>query len=313
MSIYVGANSTALYTIGRYNNCYDRLSSSIKKLSSGLAVDSAADSPSDKAVGLGLTSQINALTQGSRNARIAQSTVEAADASISEINTNLQRMKELAEQASTGTYTDTQRIIINSEFQTVAREIDRIANDLEFNDIKLLNGSLSTGTESTWVNATRTDQTGGRITKDGCLKVHVGTSNSSAEDYYYIEFSNMTTNSLFSDYLDPNNPEADTAGEVVSIASQGQANRTLTMIDKALDYTTASQAHLGRVKNRLESTVGVYDTQAESLTATRSVILDVDVATEMANYAQTQVLAKSAVSMIAQANTLPSFALQLLQ
>ena len=96
------------------------------------------------------------------------------------IDEKLIRMKELAEQAATGTYNSTQRLMIDSEFQAMASEIERIARATDFNGIKLLDGSLQGEHDGSGLNAT------------GKLKVHFGSANDSAEDYYYVEIGDCT-------------------------------------------------------------------------------------------------------------------------
>ena len=119
-----------------------------------------------------------------RNANDAISLIQTADGALGVIDEKLIRMKELAEQASTGTYDSTQRLMIDSEYQQMASEITRIANATDFNGIKLLDGTLSGAHDGSGLTAT------------GALKVHFGTSNDSAEDYYYIEIGDVTAQAL---------------------------------------------------------------------------------------------------------------------
>ena len=105
-------------------------------------------------------------------------------------------MKELAMQAATGTYNSDQRMIIDSEYKAMADEITRIANATDFNGIHLLNGHLSSDTHD-----------GSGLLSQGKLKVHFGTSNDSAEDYYYLQIGTATSSALglggYSFRLDP--------------------------------------------------------------------------------------------------------------
>jgi flagellin len=123
--------------------CSARLGSSVSKLSSGLRVVSAADDAAGMAIRELMRSDIAVLNQGIRNASDAISMIQTAEGAMSVIDEKLIRMKELAEQAATGTYTTAQREIMNSEYQAMAAEIDRIANATDFNGVKLLDGSLA--------------------------------------------------------------------------------------------------------------------------------------------------------------------------
>ncbi len=156
-------------------NQYKDLGTSTRKLSSGLRVETAADDAAGLAIRELMRSDISALRQGIRNANDAISAIQTADGALQVIDEKLIRMKELAEQAATGTYTSDQRMLINSEYQIMADEITRIANSTDFNGISLLNGNL-----------------------DGlqALTVHFGSGNDCSEDYYSIQISAVTASSL---------------------------------------------------------------------------------------------------------------------
>ena len=165
---------------------YDTLADSVRRLSTGLRVERAADDAAGLAIRELMRADIRALGQGARNANDAISLIQTADGALQIIDEKLIRMKELAEQAATGTYDSTQRLIINSEFQQMASEIDRIAKATDFNGVKLLDGSLSGRHDGSG----RGSADG--LSSTGALKVHFGTANDSAEDYYYVEIGDCT-------------------------------------------------------------------------------------------------------------------------
>ncbi len=173
MSLYINHNMMAANAARNLSNIYSNLSTSVQRLSSGLRINSAADDAAGLAVRELMRADIAVLNQGVRNASDAISMIQTAEGAMSVIDEKLIRMKELAEQAATGTYTTAQRLIMDSEYQAMAAEIDRIANATDFNGIKLLDGSL----------ASQHDGSG--------LKVHFGTGNESAEDYYFVSIGDM--------------------------------------------------------------------------------------------------------------------------
>ena len=175
MSLVVNHNLMAANVAGNLNTHYGRLATSTERLSSGLRVNSSADDAAGLAIRELMRADIASLHQGARNANDAISMIQTADAALAVIDEKLIRMKELAEQAATGTYDSTQRLMIDSEFQQMASEIDRIAHATDFNGIHLLDGSL-TGTHD-----------GSGLSSNGKMKVHFGSNNDSSEDYYYIE------------------------------------------------------------------------------------------------------------------------------
>lgn len=184
--MYIGINHNLMASAvaDNLNAHYSRLSVSTQRLSSGLRINSAADDAAGLAIRELQRADIAALRQGSRNADDAISLIQTADGALGVIDEKLIRMKELAEQAATGTYDSTQRLMIESEYQQMASEITRIANATDFNGIKLLNGSLSGAHDGSGLNST------------GSLKVHFGSGNDSAEDYYYIRIGDCTAAAL---------------------------------------------------------------------------------------------------------------------
>jgi flagellin len=182
MSLVINHNLMAMGAARSLNFNYGHLATSVQRLSSGLRINSAADDAAGLAVREMMRTDIRVLNQGVRNANDAISMIQTADGALSVIDEKLTRMKELAEQASTGTYTTAQRLIMDSEFQAMASEITRIANATDFNGVKLLDGSLS---------GTSLDGATGNQ-----MKIHFGTGNSSAEDYYYVKISSATVSAL---------------------------------------------------------------------------------------------------------------------
>ena len=163
---------------------YNELATSVRRLSTGLRVERAADDAAGLAIRELMRADVATLHQGARNVNDAISLIQTADGALGVIDEKLIRMKELAEQAATGTYDSTQRLMIDSEFQQMASEIERIARATDFNGIHLLDGSLSGPHDGTQLEAA------------GALKVHFGTGNDSAEDYYYVDIGDCTLNGL---------------------------------------------------------------------------------------------------------------------
>jgi flagellin len=290
MSLVVNHNLMAMSAARYLNVSYSRLSTSVNRLASGLRINSAADDAAGLAIREMMRTDIRVLNQGVRNANDAMSLIQTADGALSVIDEKLTRMKELAEQAATGTYTSAQRLIMDSEYQAMASEITRIAMATDFNGVKLLDGSLS----------------GSAVDGSEQMKIHFGTGNSSAEDYYYIKIGNATASALGVG----NSAAAGTAGYTISTQSAAQV--ALEALDTAITSKDNIRANLGALSNRLSNTISNLTIQAENLQAAESRISDVDVATEMTEFTRNQILTQSAVAMLAQANTLPQLALTLI-
>jgi len=265
------------------NTSYSALSTSTERLSSGLRVNSASDDAAGLAVRELMRSDVSTINQGVRNANDGISMIQTADGALSVVDEKLIRMKELAEQAATGTYTSDQRLIIDSEYQAMASEITRIANATDFNGIYLLNGNLS---------------------GDG-VTIHFGTGNDEAEDKYDISVDTCTASALGLGL-------GSGTGAGATVSTQELAEASLEALDAAIVSKDKVRANLGAMQNRLSATVSNLEIQAENLQAAESQISDVDVATEMTEYTKQQIITQSAVSMLSQANSLPQMALSLI-
>ena len=177
MSLVINHNMMAMNAARNLGDIYGRLAKSTQRLSSGLRINSAGDDAAGLAIRELMRSDIAVMQQGARNAADGISMIQTAEGAMAVMDEKLTRMKELAEQAATGIYTTTQREIMNSEYIAMANEIDRIANATDFAGTKLLDGSISA------------------IHQGQGMKIHFGTGNSAAEDYYFIKIGDVRATS----------------------------------------------------------------------------------------------------------------------
>ncbi|BDQ34648.1 flagellin [Pseudodesulfovibrio portus] len=307
MSLVINHNLMAMNAQRNLSEHYGRLGVSTRRLSSGLRVGTAADDAAGLAIRELMRSEISSLHQGIRNASDAISLIQTADGALQVVDEKLIRLKELAMQASTGTYNSDQRLIIDSEYQAMCSEITRIANATDFNGIYLLNGNLS-GDPSV-------DHDGTGLQSTGPLKIHFGTSNDSSEDYYYVAIQGSSASALGLGHASAVNANGATweiqhAGQ--SVSTQALAQAAMDAINQAIISKDKIRANLGSMQNRLENTITNLEIQAENLQSAESRISDVDVAQEMTEFVRNQILTQSAVAMLAQANSLPRMAMQLI-
>jgi len=310
MSLVINHNLMAMNAARNLQQSYGALATSTRRLSSGLRVGTAADDAAGLAIRELMRADIKSMNQGIRNANDAISMIQVTDGALQVIDEKLIRLKELAMQASTGTYSSDQRLMIDSEYQAMCSEITRIANATDFNGIHMLNGHLS---------GDPTTHNGNGIDSMGSLKIHFGTGNDSAEDYYYVSMGNSTASALGIGHLAGakfaagsanSGMAADNAGK--SISTQELAQQALNSINQAIISKDKIRASLGALQNRLQNTITNLSIQAENMQASESRISDVDVAQEMTEFTRQQILSQSAVAMLAQANSLPRMAMQLI-
>ncbi len=258
---------------------YDALAKSIERLSSGLRINSAKDDAAGLAVRELMRADLAVIRQGSRNAQDGISMLQTMEGAMQAIDDALVRMKELAEQASTGSYSDQQRNIMNNEFGQMREEIDRIATKTEFNSTTMLNSA------------------------SGSQTIHFGIdSNGSASSIA------VSTVDVRAAALGINSGSANHR-----IATAANAQTALVVVNDAIKTKDSARASFGYMMNRMESVDALLNIQAENLLAAESRVSDVDVATEMSTMTRNQVLTQAGVAMLAQANTLPQMALTLLR
>lgn len=305
MSLIINHNLMAMNAARNLGNSYDRLGLSTRRLSSGLRVGVAADDAAGLAIRELMRSDISTLNQGIRNANDAISMIQTADGALQIIDEKLIRMKELAGQAATGTYNSDQRLMIDSEYQAMASEITRIAMATDFNQVHLLDGTLSGSTANF---------NGNGLLSTGPMKIHFGTGNSSSEDYYFISIGGATAS-----HFGIGHAAAVKTGQTgaaryagMSISTQALAQNALEALNTAIISKDKIRAALGAMQNRLSNTIANLAIQAENLQAAESRISDVDVSKEMTEFVRNQILTQAAVAMLAQANALPRLAMQLI-
>ncbi|MBK7045075.1 MAG: flagellin FliC [bacterium] len=272
MGLRIGTNVAAMAAQRHLANATARVNRSLERLSSGLRINRAADDPAGLAVSERLRGQMRALEVGARNAADGISLLQTADGGLESMADLLIRLNELTQQAMTGTVTNEQRGFLDSEFQALVDEIDRIAVSMEFNGRNLLDGS------------------------GGSAEVRVGSGAGIGLDLS----GSYTASSLGLDNLS-------LAGNPASWAEQ-----PLSAIEDALQRVSSGRASFGASQNRLESVIRMLQNQNENLAAADSRIRDVDYAAEVSELTSAQILQQMAVAMLAQAQRQPSLVLRLL-
>ncbi len=278
MGLRVNNNIAAFNAYRNLNVTDGAMGKSLEKLSSGLRINRAADDAAGLAISEGLRSQIGGLKVAVRNAQDGISVVQTAEGALTETHSILQRMRDLAVQASNhGALTDADKAKADEEFQALAKELDDIASKTTFNGTKLLNGSYSSMNFQVGSNAGET--------------LTVGIGNMAASG----------ASSLFG---------ASGAGNISSASS---ASAAISAVASAIGTVSTERAKLGAVQNRLEHKINNLNTTIENLTASESRIRDTDMAQEMVSFTRSQILSQAGTAMLAQANQSSQGVLQLLR
>jgi flagellin len=259
------------------NGSQGSLMTSLQRLSTGLRINSAKDDAAGLAISTGLSKQINGFNQAIRNANDGISLAQTAESALDEVTNMVQRVRELAVQASNGNYTVTERSTLNKEVVQLRQEISRMADAVTFNGVKVIGSTQSAGFQ-------------------------IGIGNVSATDRIKLQFKDIAGASGVLSFITNAN-----------VATVADAYSTITVADTALARINVIRGDLGAQQNRFESVVRTSEAVVVSLSASRSRITDTDFAAETANLTRAQILQQAGTAMLAQANLVPQNVLSLLR
>jgi flagellin len=264
------------------------LTKNMEKLSSGLRINRAGDDASGLAVSEKLRSQIRGLNQASTNASNGISFIQVSEGYLQESQDILQRLRELAVQASNGIYSDEDRMYIQVEVSQLVDEVDRIASHAQFNGMNMLTGRFAR-------------QIGENL-PTASMWFHIGANMDQREQVF---IGTMTSTGL--GIRSPGD------GSFITYETPEDANRAIGTIDAALKIVNKQRADLGAYQNRLEHAVVGLDVGAENMQASESRIRDTNMANQMVTYTRDMILSQAGTAMLAQANQRTTSVLSLLQ
>ncbi|MHA3902470.1 flagellin N-terminal helical domain-containing protein [Castellaniella sp. WN] len=277
----INTNYLALVSQNNLNKSQGALGSAIQRLSSGLRINSAKDDAAGQAIANRFTANIKGLTQAARNANDGISMAQTTEGSLNEINNNLQRIRELTVQAYNGTNSTEDLASINAEVKARLAEIDRVADQTQFNGTKVLDGSASGG-----------------------INIQVGANDN---ETIKIEGTNAKTSVLLS------GASGISAGSGLAVSGNTVTSGALKSIDDAIKKVDSMRSDLGAIQNRFESTIANLNNTITNLSASRSRIEDADYAVEVSNMTRAQILQQAGTAVLAQANQVPQTMLSLLR
>lgn len=251
------------------------LATSIQRLSSGLRVNSAKDDAAGLAIAERMNAQVKGMNVAIRNSNDAISLSQTAEGSLGKVGDALQRMRELATQASNATNGASDRANLDAEYQQLSSEVTRVLTGTKFNGTDLLSSA-----------ATLTFQVG---------------ANNVATDQIDVTTTDLTGGAGIT---------AVTGGDLTSAAN---AKTAMDNLDTAINEITTARSGFGAAQNRFESVIGNLQVASENQAASRGRIMDADFAAETASLTRGQILQQAGTAMLAQANSLPNNVLTLLR
>jgi flagellin len=307
--------------IGRNNRA---MSTSMERLSTGLRINSAKDDAAGLAIANRMAGQISGLNMAARNANDAMSMVQTIEGATGEINNMLIRMRELAVQSASGTYSTSDRQALDLEFGALMDEMNRIAENTKWNGIAVLDGdgvdNENADVESVSIQlGASASQSMALEFKSWVPQVAVDVNGDQSGDVTDATESAFGTAVFY--YGDDNDATNNAAGEVagdgeearIDILSVANASNAITQLDNAITGATAERAKLGSYMSRLQYASDNLSNVSTNLDQSRSRIQDADYAVETTNLARTQIIAQASTAMLAQANQSKQTVLALLQ
>ncbi|MEP2236060.1 MAG: flagellin [Alteripontixanthobacter sp.] len=269
----INTNISALQASNASSRANMMLGQAMERLSTGTRINGAKDDAAGLAIATGMTSDIRAMNQGIRNANDGIALAQTAEGALDEVSNMLQRVRELAVQSSTGTYSATDRGFMDAEVDELQAQIGDILSNTTFNGVTLFSTASGTDVSVTIaINATETVDLTSKA----------------------IDGANVSTTAL-------------------DVTSTTAAATTITNVDSALDEVNATRATLGAGQNRLESAISNLTSQSTNLSDARSRIMDTDYSAETTALAKAQILSQASTAMLAQANQSQQNVLSLLR
>ena len=255
------------------------MSSAMEQLSSGVRINSADDDAAGMAIGNSMTAQVRGLNQAVRNLNDGVNLLQTAEGALTETTNMLQRMRELAVQSASGTYSTTQRSYLATEFNALGSQIDKISSETTWNGYTVLTGT-----------------TGGTTT--GTFSFQSGQTSGQTID---VAIAGMGLTGL------------SMTAAAVGVSTAASASAALATIDAAITTVNSQRATIGAAVNRMTYAADNMTNVSANVSASRSTIMDTDYATASTNLSKAQIIQQASTAMLAQANQQPQTVLALLK
>ena len=322
MAVYVNTNYSALQGQRYLGNVQNQLTTTYQRLSSGMRINSAKDDAAGLQIADRLTSQINGLNQGNRNASDGIALAQTAEAGLDEISGMLQKIRTLAVQATNGTNTLADKQALSKEASSLATEITRIAKQTTFAGKTILNGKQTNSIDPVAGGGQNPPQPGqGGAGANQSITLQVGSNKGDTISFNLVNFqfsaAAKAAGIADNEFVAAGGAGADKgfmkgANDAITVNLSGASANIIGFMDQMISYVDGQRADLGAIQNRLESSIRNQSNVAANEADARSRIRDADFAEESANLSQQSIIQQAAASMLMQANTRPQLGLSLL-
>lgn len=277
MAIVINTNMASIKIQHDLNSATKRMNTAMERMSSGYKINSAKDDPAGYAVVATMSRTISGVQIAKSNVSMGNDLLSTAEGALEVVKSNLERIRDLTEQAANGTYSDNDKVGIASEIQARLDQIESISQNTDFNGKKLLDGSMSDG-----------------------LTLQIGSEAGQTLSLSSSIFEEIDLSSL------------DDLTTTIKTGSSSDISNYLATIDTSLNGIIGRITDVGSASIRLDSVYDTLDVQDTNLQSARSTIRDADIAEESAEYIQASILQEAAAALLVQANNQPQIALQLI-
>lgn len=283
MALTVTTNLSSLIVQNNLNKATTSLDNAIERMTTGYKINHARDNAAGYSISEAWKTKLGSIDVASQNAAMGLDLLRTAEENYALINTHLQRMRDLTEQAANGTYGTTSLDAIKEEMKARAAEISRIALSTEYNDIKFMTDGQA------------------------AINLQVGISNTNSQITLEAALFGDTTLKTISGY-----GEADDDAFIAACGATATAAAHLVKLDDAIKAISTRITKIGAAQNRVESAMETLNTQSQNITSSLSTLRDTDVAQESSNYIKAQILQQASATLLSTANQAPSIALNLI-
>ena len=276
----VNTNINSIVAQNATNKSDRAMTKTMEKLSTGFRINKSGDDAAGLAVSTKMTAQIRGTNQAGRNISDAIALVQTADGAAKEISSIMQRMRELAVQGATETYSTDDLALMDTEYQQLESEITRIVTQTKWNKMELLDGSGGSGGAGAFIIQVGSDNAQSMTVSIGNLDIAAGSLGCLGG---------------------------------LDVTTQATASRAIVDIDGAFQTLATIRADYGSYMNRLEHSLNNAEVFSANMADANSRLMDTDYAKEMTEFAKSQIVRQAGMAMLSQANAIPNQVLQLLQ
>lgn len=276
----INHNISALRTNNVLKTVNHELDKTTEKLSTGMRINRAGDDALGFAVSERMRTQIRGLAQAERNVMDGVSFIQVTEGNLEQVNNILQRLRELSIQTSNGIYSDDDRKLVQLEVDQLIEEVDRLGKTAEFNKIRPLSGAYSKESKNP-------------------IQLHVGPNQNEKLE-------------IFVDAMNAGALQLETNGKKQTLSTPASSNTMIGILDNAIQKVNKQRSDLGAYYNRLEITAEGLQANYINMVSAESRVRDADMAEHIVDYTKNQILTKSGVAMLAQANMRPEQVVKLL-